>query len=78
MTGFIIKRHELRSALKPGEVVTFAEPREAEAAPVEDPGQIERLLASVLVIALAVFIGEKINDSRAGRRTCCCRASCRP
>ena len=62
VTGFIIKRHELRSALKPGEVVTFAEPRETEEAPAEDPGHIERLLASVLVIALAVFIGEKIND----------------
>ena len=62
VTGFIIKRHKLRSALKPGETVTFAQPREEDAAPVEDPGQIERLLASMLVIALAVLIGEKIND----------------
>ena len=76
VTGFIIKRHELRSALKPGEVVTFAEPRETDEAPAEDPGHIERLLASVLVIAMAVFIGEKINDTR-GTRACCFPASCR-
>jgi ESS family glutamate:Na+ symporter len=62
VTGFIIKHHELRSALKPGEVVTFAGPREPDMVPAEDQGNIERLLASVLVIALAVFIGEKIND----------------
>lgn len=62
VTGFIIRRHKLRSALKPGELVTFAEPREEEKAPGKDDGGIERLLSSLFVIAFAVLIGEKINE----------------
>ncbi len=59
VTGWIIRRHKLRSAAQPDDV-TFAVPEQA--APDPDSGSIERLLASVLVIATAVFMGEKIND----------------
>lgn len=59
VTGWIIRRHKLHSAAQPDDV-TFAVPEQA--APDPDSGSIERLLASVLVIATAVFMGEKIND----------------
>jgi ESS family glutamate:Na+ symporter len=59
VTGWIIRRHKLRSAAQPDDV-TFAVPEQA--VPDPDSGSIERLLASVLVIATAVFMGEKIND----------------
>ncbi len=60
VTGWIIRRHKLYGTAKPGDV-TFAIPAEvSEAQP--DEGPIERLLASVLVIAFAVLLGERIND----------------
>jgi ESS family glutamate:Na+ symporter len=59
VTGWIIRRHKLHSEAQPDDV-TFAVPEQA--APDPDSGSIERLLASVLVIATAVFMGEKIND----------------
>jgi ESS family glutamate:Na+ symporter len=66
VTGFIVRRHKLHSDMKPGELVTFAEPKETPKAdakePAKDEGNIERLLSSLFVIALAVLIGEKIND----------------
>ncbi len=59
VTGWIIRRHKLHSAAAPGDV-TFAVPEATQ--PDPDAGSIERLLASVLVIATAVFLGEKINE----------------
>jgi ESS family glutamate:Na+ symporter len=58
ITGWIIARHKLHAAAPPSDV-TFAN----EPPPAADPdaGSIERLLASVLVIATAVLLGEKIN-----------------
>ncbi len=60
VTGWIIRRHKLRSSAKPDDV-TFAIPDETA---VSDPdaSTTERLLAGVLVIATAVFMGEKINE----------------
>jgi ESS family glutamate:Na+ symporter len=60
VTGWIIRRHKLHSTAKPSDI-TFAIPEKAPAAE-PDEGHIERLLASVLVIAAAVLLGEKIND----------------
>lgn len=60
VTGWIIRRHRLHGSTRPDDV-TFAEPdRTAAADP--DAGSIERLLGSVLVIATAVFLGEKLNE----------------
>jgi ESS family glutamate:Na+ symporter len=60
VTGWIIRRHKLHGTAKPSEV-TFAIPDETVAAGSET-STIESLLASVLVIATAVFLGEKINE----------------
>lgn len=58
VTGWIIRRHKLHSTAQPTDL-TFAAP---ETATDPDAGSIERLLGSVLVIATAVFMGEKINQ----------------
>ncbi len=59
ITGWIISRHKLHSAGPPSDV-TFAE--SPAAGPTDpDAGSVERLLGSVLVIASAVLLGEKIN-----------------
>lgn len=60
VTGWIIRRHRLHGAAKPDDV-TFAI---VDASPTAgaDKGSIEGLLASVLVIATAVLLGENIND----------------
>jgi glutamate:Na+ symporter, ESS family len=57
-TGWIIRRHKLHGSEKPADI-TFATPPLPTADP--DAGSTERLLASVLVIAMAVLLGEKIN-----------------
>jgi glutamate:Na+ symporter, ESS family len=60
VTGWIIRRHKLHGKAEPTDV-TFAIPDEPAAAKSE-ASSIEGLLASVLVIATAVFLGEKINE----------------
>ena len=60
VTGWIIRRHKLHGSAKPDEV-TFAFPEE-KTAPDPDAGSIERLLASVLVISVAVYLGDMINE----------------
>ena len=60
VTGWIIRRHKLHSSENPDDV-TFAIPEEKTATD-PDAGSIERLLASVLVISTAVYMGEKINE----------------
>lgn len=60
VTGWIIRRHRLHATTRPDDI-SFAV---AETAVVADPdeGSTERLLASVLVIATAVLLGEKLNE----------------
>ena len=60
VTGWIIRRHRLHAATGADDI-SFAV---AETAVVADPdeGSTERLLASVLVIATAVLLGEKLNE----------------
>lgn len=61
VTGWIVRAHGLHGDAKPKDEVTFAEvPPEGEEA-AEGSNQIENLLASVFVIALSVYLGEKIN-----------------
>lgn len=59
ITGWIIRRHGLQGNAQPDDV-TFADPALVKPAD-PDAGSIERLLASILIIAVAVMLGEKIN-----------------
>lgn len=56
VTGWIIVRHKLRSSLETEADVVFA-PKPA----TDGPASLESLLISVLLIALAVYLGEQIN-----------------
>ncbi|WP_240791277.1 sodium/glutamate symporter [Roseomonas sp. AR75] len=59
ITGWIIQRHRLASTDAPaGPVASAAAPEE----PKEGGDHLESLLASVFVIALAVYVGEHLND----------------
>lgn len=60
ITGWIIRRHNLRSSYAP-EDVTFAAPPPPGNPGDSDAGSIDRLLLSVLVIAAAVLLGEQLN-----------------
>jgi ESS family glutamate:Na+ symporter len=61
VTGWIVTRHKLH-ALKGGPTdVTFAPPPAKKSDKDEEPNQIESLLLTVFVLALAVLLGEKIN-----------------
>jgi ESS family glutamate:Na+ symporter len=61
VTGWIVRRHKLRSdeALAPD--VTFAGPSLTKSEREPAFSHIESLLASLLVIAVSVFLGEKLN-----------------
>jgi glutamate:Na+ symporter, ESS family len=62
VTGWIVRRHRLSSGATAGADISFAEvPAEAPAA---EPRQshLESLLGSLFVIALSVYLGEKLND----------------
>jgi glutamate:Na+ symporter, ESS family len=64
VTGWIVKRHKLHGAKGAETDVTFAPPPPppSAAAKTADSGQIESLLSTVFVLALAVLVGEKLND----------------
>jgi ESS family glutamate:Na+ symporter len=64
VTGWIVKRHKLHGAKGAETDVTFAPPPPppSTAAKTADSGQIESLLSTVFVLALAVLVGEKLND----------------
>lgn len=59
ITGWIVRHHHLQGSARP-EDVTFADPVLTKPAD-PDAGSIERLLASILIIAVAVMLGDKIN-----------------
>ncbi|MCA3575083.1 MAG: sodium/glutamate symporter [Aestuariivirga sp.] len=61
VTGWIVKRHKLHAAEGADSVVTFAPPPPAPEPKSGDSGLIESLLSTVLVLALAVLMGEKLN-----------------
>ena len=62
VTGWIVKRHKLHGQAGAKNDVTFAPPPPPEASKAADSSQIESLLSSVFVLALAVLVGEKLND----------------
>jgi ESS family glutamate:Na+ symporter len=67
VTGWIVARHRLKSRQSGDAGVAFAAPHPAKAPPA-DSGSLERMLSSVLVITVSVFLGDQINrlSSQAG------------
>lgn len=61
VTGWIIRRHRLHSTIPAHADVSFAPPLKPEDAPASGAGHIDGLLSTVLILALAVLMGEKIN-----------------
>jgi ESS family glutamate:Na+ symporter len=61
VTGWIVARHRLHSSVDSGgDLGVIAVPAEA-VAPAPESGTLERMLSTVLVIALSVYLGEEIN-----------------
>ncbi len=61
VTGWIVARHKLHGQSGGDADVTFAPPPSKGAAPIPDSGQIESLLSTLLVLSLAILMGEKLN-----------------
>ena len=61
VAGWIVRAHKLRAETTQEAVVTFADAPPPEPAAETPSSHIERILATVFVIALSVFLGEKIN-----------------
>lgn len=61
VTGWIVKRHKLHAEAGAATIVTFAPLPSATGKTAGDSGLIESLLTTVLVLALAVLLGEKLN-----------------
>jgi glutamate:Na+ symporter, ESS family len=62
VTGWIVSRHGLKSSLpREGAVVAFAPPRPGDKSAAKDPGALERMLSTVLLIAISVYLGEQLN-----------------
>jgi ESS family glutamate:Na+ symporter len=61
VTGWIVTRHKLKSTAGAPSEVTFLAPAAKEKEPAADSTQIESLLSTVFVLALAVLIGEYLN-----------------
>ncbi|WP_373505196.1 sodium/glutamate symporter [Aestuariivirga sp.] len=62
VTGWIVKRHKLRASVGTPSDVTFMVPQEEKTPEPQGSTQIESLLSTVFVLAMAVLIGEKLND----------------
>jgi len=67
VTGWLVGRHGLRSAAGTDSFVSFAAPHEEKpTSGAEDAGSLERLLSTVLVIAVSVYLGDMINGLAKG------------
>jgi ESS family glutamate:Na+ symporter len=62
VTGWIVKRHKLQGPQGAKTDVTFAPPPPVTDAKAADAGLVESLLSTVFVLALAVLMGEKLNE----------------
>ena len=62
VTGWIVRRHKLKANAAGPTDVTFMAPAVSKTADPAQSTQIESLLSTVFVLALAVLIGEKLND----------------
>jgi ESS family glutamate:Na+ symporter len=65
ITGWIVRRHGLHEPTARQTDITFADPPPPTPAEA-DGSQIEQLLTTILVIAIAVFLGERLNDVARG------------
>lgn len=72
ITGWIIRRHNLKAPDRPGSDVAFAPPAEelqlseapakhADARESPAAGSIENIMSSILVIAISVYLGDQLN-----------------
>jgi ESS family glutamate:Na+ symporter len=61
VAGWIVARHRLRSILANDAAVALVPAPADAAAPPTESGGLERMLGTVLVIALSVYLGEHIN-----------------
>ena len=77
VAGWIVRAHKLRAETAQEAVATFADAPPPEPTAEAPSSHIERILATVFVIALSVFLGEKINMF-AKDADSCCPASSRP
>jgi glutamate:Na+ symporter, ESS family len=62
VTGWIVQRHKLQGPQGAKTDVTFAPPPPVTDAKAADAGLVESLLSTVFVLALAVLMGEKLNQ----------------
>lgn len=62
VTGWIVKRHKLKSTAGGPSDVTFMAPPPKKEEASADSTQIESLLSTVFVLALSVLMGEKLNE----------------
>jgi ESS family glutamate:Na+ symporter len=63
ITGWLIGRHKLSPAAAPQTEVSFAElQKEVPAAVQEDRSSLESILATILIIAVSVLLGDKLNS----------------
>jgi ESS family glutamate:Na+ symporter len=61
ITGWLIHRHELRHDATPTQI-PFVDPQEqAPPSTAEDSGSLENILSTILVIAITVLLGDRIN-----------------
>ena len=61
VTGWIVRRHKLQGTSGPPSDIPFVPPTALESSPKSEKSQIDSLLATVPVLALAVLIGERLN-----------------
>ncbi|TGP24900.1 MULTISPECIES: sodium/glutamate symporter [unclassified Mesorhizobium] len=63
ITGWLIGRHKLSPVAALQTEVSFAEPqKEAPGASQEGRGNLESILATILIVAVSVFLGDKLNS----------------
>lgn len=61
ITGWLIGRHRLAPETTPTTGVSFAEPQDETTASTQDSGSLESILATILIVAVSVFLGDRIN-----------------
>lgn len=61
VTGWIVRRHRLSCGVPVGNDITFVQASPQAPVAEHGPSYLESLLGSLFVIAMAVFLGEKLN-----------------
>lgn len=66
IAGWIVRRHALHQPAAHETDITFADPPPPPPPAEAGESQIEQLLTTILVIAIAVFLGERLNEVARG------------